>query len=193
MVSKSILYFDKPGGENTDALVEAVKKCREELGIQHVVVASNTGDTALKLWEAFGDAGATIVSVAEHAGFRGGDEPSITDQARQNLEAKGIKVLVCAHALSGITRSITNKFGGVSHLEIIAHTLRRFGGHGLKVAVEIAVMAADAGLVPTDREIIAVGGSGQGADCAIVLKAAHMNNFFDLEVREIIAKPRSGE
>jgi hypothetical protein len=63
-------------------------------------------------------------------------------------------------------------------------------GEGIKVAVEIAVMAADAGLVPTDQEIIAVGGTGGGADSAIVLKAAHMNNFFDLEIREIIAKPR---
>jgi hypothetical protein len=68
--------------------------------------------------------------------------------------------------------------------------LRQFGGEGLKVAVEVAVMAADAGLIPTDREVIAVGGTGRGADTAIVLKAAHMNNFFDLEVREIIAKPR---
>ena len=58
------------------------------------------------------------------------------------------------------------------------------------MAVEISVMAADAGLVPTNREIIAVGGSGSGADSAIVLKAAHMNNFFDLEVREIIVKLR---
>jgi hypothetical protein len=75
-------------------------------------------------------------------------------------------------------------------VEIIAETLKRFGTEGVKVAVEVAVMAADAGLVPTDREIIAVGGTGGGADTALVMKAAHMNNFFDLEVREIIAKPR---
>jgi uncharacterized protein len=58
------------------------------------------------------------------------------------------------------------------------------------VAVEVAVMAADAGLVPTDREIIAIGGSGRGADAALVLKAAHMNNFFELEIREVLAKAR---
>mgnify|MGYP000088288728 CR=1 FL=1 len=74
-------------------------------------------------------------------------------------------------------------------MEIIAHTLRLFGTEGLKVAVEIAIMAADAGLIPTDTEVISVGGSGGGADTALVLKAAHMNNFFDLEIREIIAKP----
>ena len=62
--------------------------------------------------------------------------------------------------------------------------------HGIKVAVEVAIMAADAGLLPTDRKVIAVRGSGGDADTAIVLKAAHMNNFFDLEVRKILGKPR---
>jgi hypothetical protein len=74
-------------------------------------------------------------------------------------------------------------------VEIIAHTLRRIG-QGIKVAVEISIMAADAALIPTDTEIIAVGGSGRGADAAAVIKPAHMNNFFDIEIREIIAMPR---
>jgi hypothetical protein len=188
---EQIVYFDRPGRENTDAVIEAVRARRDALDIEHLVVASNSGATALKLWEALKGTGATLVSIPEHAGFRGDDEASFTDEQRRAQEEKGIKVLVCSHALSGVGRSISNKFGGISHVEIIAYTLRQFGGEGLKVAVEVAVMAADAGLVPTDREIIAVGGTGGGADCAIVLKAAHMNNFFDLEVREIIAKPRS--
>jgi len=189
----SILYFGRPGRENTDAVVAAVTARREELDIEHVVVASDSGATALKLWEALEGTDATLVSVPEHAGFGGGDTPSLSDAQRRAQEGRGIEVLVCTHALSGVGRSVTNKFGGISHVEIIAYTLRQFGGEGLKVAVEVAVMAADAGLVPTDREIIAVGGTGGGADCAIVLKAAHMNNFFDLEVREIIAKPRQRE
>ena len=190
MTVKQISYFDKPGRENTDGVAQAVRARCEELGIRHVVVASNSGATALKLCEALQGTGAALVSVAEHAGYGGGDAPSLSVERRKEQEGRGIKVLVCAHALSGVGRSITKKFGGVSHVEIIAYTLRQFGGEGIKVAVEVAVMAADAGLVPTDREIIAVGGSGGGADAAIVLKAAHMNNFFDLEIREIIAKAR---
>lgn len=184
----NIIYFDRRGSENTAAVIEAVRKRCEELGIKHVVVASDSGATALALAEALPQS-VTLVAIPEHAGYKGGDEPSLKSEARKQLEAKGVKVLICAHALSGVARSITDKFGGVSHVEIIAHTLRRFG-EGVKVAVEVAVMAADAGLVPTDREIIAVGGSGRGADAAIVLKAAHMTNFFDLEIREILAKPR---
>jgi len=190
MTIKQITYFDRPGPGNTNAVIQAVKARCEELGIRHVVVASDSGATALKLWEALQGMRVTLVSVPEHAGYSGGDAPSLSEKKKKEQEERGIKVLICAHALSGVERSITNKFGGTSRVEIIAHTLRRFGGDGIKVAVEVAVMAADAGLVPTGEEIIAVGGTGGGADSAIVLKAAHMNNFFDLEIREIIAKPR---
>jgi uncharacterized protein len=156
-----------------------------------VVVASTTGDTALRMARALAGRKLTVIGVTYHAGFSGKDDAiTITDDRRAELEKAGVKVLTCSHALSGVGRSVTNKFGGISHTEIIAHTLRLFGSEGVKVAVEVAVMAADAGLVPTDREIIAVGGSGRGADAALVLKAAHMNNFFNLEIREFIAKTR---
>ena len=51
-------------------------------------------------------------------------------------------------------------------------------------------MAADAGLLPTDKEVIAIGGTAKGVDTAVVLKPAHMGNFFDLKINEIIAMPR---
>ena len=189
MAAREILYFDRPGPKNTAALVAAVKERAEALGIKHLVVASNSGATGLVLQKALAGLGVTVVSVTEHSGWQGGDRSTITAAMRRKLEAAGVRVLMCSHALSGVARSIAQKFGGVSQVEIIAHTLRLMG-EGMKVAVEVAVMAADAGLAPTDREIIAVGGTGRGADVAIVLRAAHMNNFFDLEIREIIAKPR---
>ena len=189
MTVKEIIYFDRPGPQNTDAVAEAVKKRSAELGIRFVVLASNTGETALKFWNALKDTDVKLVSVTEHSGFSGGDKLFITPEMRKDLEEKGVDVLIASHILSGVGRSISNKFGGISHVEIIAHTLRRIG-QGIKVGVEISIMAADAGLIPTDTEIIAVGGSGKGADAAAVIKPAHMNNFFDLEIREIIAMPR---
>ncbi len=190
MAVGSITYFDRPGHANTAAVAQAVAARCRELGIVHVVAASNTGATALALHDALKGAAVTIVSVGEHTGFSGGDQQHLSDEQRRALEDRGIRVLICSHALSGVGRSITRKFGGISHVEIIAQTLKLFGCEGIKVAVEVAVMAADAGLAPTDREIIAVGGTGGGADTAVVLRAAHMNSFFDLEVREIICKPR---
>jgi len=187
---KEILYFEKPGPANTEALIPAVKERAVEQKIPYVVIASTRGSTALKFHRAFQDTDISLVCVAEHAGFAGGDKQLLSDGTREELVGKGVPVLVSSHALSGISRSVSKKFGGVSSVELIAAVLRQFGGEGIKVAVEISVMAADAGLIPTDREVIAVAGTRGGADSAIVLQAAHMNSFFDLEIREIIAKPR---
>ena len=108
---------------------------------------------------------------------------------RERLEAAGVPIVVHSHILSGVGRAITGKFGGVTGVELIAHTLRLFS-QGVKVAVEVAVMAADAGRLPTDQDAIGVGGSGTGADSALVLRPAHAANFFDLRIRELICMPR---
>jgi hypothetical protein len=189
-MEKKVVYFAKPGRQNTAAVVRAVRERVEELGIRHVVVATASGDTPVAMAAGLKGSGATVVAVTYHAGAHGGDGIGLTQKNRRKLQGGRHRIVTCSHALSGVERSITQKLGGTSRVEIIAHTLRRFGCEGIKVAVEIAVMAADAGAVPTDREIVAVGGSGKGADAAVVLKAAHMNNFFDLEVREIVAKAR---
>jgi hypothetical protein len=189
MIIKETYYFAAPGPQNTDLVIQAARKRIQELDIQHVVVASTTGATALKVWEALQDIHLAIVCVGEHYGFWGGDAQKFSDATRQGLENKGVKVFIGSHALSGVGRAITNKFKGISHTEIIAYTLRQLG-QGIKVCVEIAIMAADAGLIPTDREVVAIGGTSKGADSAVVLKPAHMHNYFDLEIREIIAKPR---
>jgi hypothetical protein len=68
-------------------------------------------------------------------------------------------------------------------------TLRMFG-QGMKVACEIAAMAADAGLVRVDEEVVSIGGTGRGADTAIVLQPSYVHRFFQTKVREIICKPR---
>jgi hypothetical protein len=97
-----------------------------------------------------------------------------------------------SHILSGLERSISNKFSGVSHTEFLAEALRSLFGVGMKVAIECTIMAADSGAIPIEKAI-AVGGTsskaGAGADCAIVVWPSHFNNFFDFRVLEILAKP----
>ena len=100
----------------------------------------------------------------------------------------GAKILTATHALSGVERAIRKRHETIMPLELIAHTLRLFG-EGTKVCVEIAIMAADAGLVRTDEDIIAIGGTGRGADTAVVLRPVNSNDFFDLKVKEILCKP----
>jgi len=71
----------------------------------------------------------------------------------------------------------------------MGYTLRILG-NGMKVVSEIAMAAADAGLVRTDEEVISIGGTGRGADTAVVLKPVNVHNFFDLRIKEILCKPR---
>ena len=100
----------------------------------------------------------------------------------------GARILTCTHALAGVERGMRKRFGIRGPVELIAEALRLFG-EGMKVCVEIAVMAADAGLIPVDRNVVCVAGTGHGADTAIVVKPAHSSNFFDLKIVEIIAMP----
>lgn len=187
MFTEQVVYFEK-GGNHTETLAEIVKEKVITKKIKYVVMSSNSGESALKFHKVLKGTGINLISVTEHAGAHGNDKIAITKERKKELENKGIKVLICSHALSGVSKSISEKFGGTSHVEIIAHILRRIS-EGTKVAVEVAVMAADAGLVPTDRDIIAVGGTGKGVDTAVIIRSAHMNNFFNLKIKEILAKP----
>ena len=112
----------------------------------------------------------------------------MTDEVRLDLQAKCAALVTASHALSGLERSVAQKHSGVYPVLMMADTLRLFG-QGTKVAVEVAVMAADAGAL-SGKDVVSIGGTGQGADTALVLKPAHQNNFFDLRIRETICKPR---
>ncbi|MGF7117836.1 pyruvate kinase alpha/beta domain-containing protein [Methanobacterium oryzae] len=186
-MEKTINYFENSGAENTDKVIKLVTQRKEELGINTIVIASVSGKSALKLREAIDDV--NIVSITHHAGFREAGKLEITQESIEKLKENNITFYTGSHALSGVGRGISNKFGGVTPVEIIAATLRLFG-QGIKVCVEISIMAADAGLIPVDEEIIAIGGTAWGVDAAVVLKAANMSNFFDLQIKEIIAMPR---
>ncbi|MBI5254151.1 MAG: hypothetical protein HY930_07155 [Euryarchaeota archaeon] len=184
-------YFNRPGYRNTDSVLRYAKERAKELGIKRVVIASVTGKTTVKALEVFKGTGIKLIEVTYHAGFSNPDEIELEKENRKILEKRKVPVLICSHALSGVERAISRKFGGISPVEVIAATLRGLFGEGLKTCVEISVMAADAGLVSTSEEIIAIGGTGGiGADTACVIKPANMNRFFDLEVREIICIPR---
>ena len=186
-VEKTI-YFDSPEEADTELTLKAAKERAEALNISDIIVASTTGATGMKAVELF--QGFNLVIVRHHTGF---EQPNV-QQMRPEYEAeivkRGAKLLTATHALSGVERSIRRKLNTYGPVEILAEGLKMLG-NGLKVCIEIAVMAADAGLVSVDRDCVAVAGSGGGADTAVVLKPANSNNFFDLYVREIIVKPRS--
>lgn len=179
------MYFENIGRENTNSVVEAALKTAVKRGIKYIVVASSKGSTAMLLEN---NKGINIVMVSHANGYPEAGKNELGIEIRSELESMGIKVLTTTHVLSGAERGISKAFGGVSPVEIMAQTLRLFG-QGTKVCVEVSVMALDAGLIPFGEPVIAIGGSGHGADSAIILTPSHASSIFDIRIHEIICKP----
>jgi hypothetical protein len=187
MIETQSIYFLEQGSANTEKTLEVAKKGAEELGIKTIVVASSSGETGLKAVQAF--TGCKVVVVTHATGFPAPDVQELTPQNRAKILENGGSVLTATHAFGGVGRAIRRRFNTYQVDEIIAQTLRVFG-QGTKVACEIALMAADAGLIRTDEEIISIAGTASGADTALVIRPAHTHDFFELRVKEVLCKPR---
>jgi hypothetical protein len=181
------VYFLEPGSANTEKTFKVAKRRAEELGIKTIVVASTSGETGLKAVEVF--SGYKVVVVTHTTGFRAPDVQELTPENRAKICKEGGSILTAAHAFGGVGRAVRRKLNTTQVDEIMAHTLRIFG-QGTKVACEIALMAADAGLIRTDEEVICIGGTARGADTALVVKPANTHDFFELRVKEVLCKPR---
>jgi hypothetical protein len=182
------VYFKDPGKVNScDALIIA-KRRADELGIKDLVVASYTGETGALAAEIF--KGYNLIVVAGMVGFIEPNQDRMKPEYKKAIEENGGKILRACHSFGGLGRAVNKKFNAIQVDEIIAHVLRLFGA-GVKVACECACMAADAGLIRTDREVMALGGNGGGVDTAVVLLPSNTHRFFDMRIREIVCKPRS--
>lgn len=179
------MYFDKPGKINTEKTLALAFERGKNLNIKEVVIATSKGDTAKKALEIF--KGFKVVAVTYHSGFKEPFKQVMSDSAKKYLEERGAVVISATHALSGVERSVAKKFSGLYPALLIAETLRLFG-QGVKVAVEVSIMAADAGAL-TGKDIIAIGGTGKGADSSLVLKPANQSDLFNMRIREIVCKP----
>ena len=181
-------YYPKSGKVNTRDVLQAVGRRAAELAIETILVPSVSGKTAMMANEIIGNS-ARIIAVTHVTGFEGPNIQEMSARSRSRLESAGVHIVTSQHAFGGVGRAVRNKLGTYQVDEIMAWTLRTFG-QGTKVAVEIALMAADAGLVRTDNDVISMGGTGEGVDTALVVRPANSFRFFELKVREVICKPR---
>jgi len=181
------LYFLEKGKGNTQNTLNAVKKRADEIGVRDIVVATTSGKTGLLAAELL--SGRNVIVVTHSTGFSRPDHQELDPEFKSHIEKAGARILTCQHAFGGVGRAVRKKLGTYELEEIIAYTLRIFG-EGTKVAVEVALMAADAGLISTTDACISVGGTTEGVDTAILLKPAHAQNFFDMKIMEFLAKPR---
>lgn len=180
------VYYQSPGEINTERTFHLTRARAKELGLDTILVATTTGKTgviASRLLKGF-----NVIVVTHSTGFKEPNTQELTSEHREVIESNGAYILTCMHAFGGISRAVRKMLGTYELDEIIAYTLRLFG-QGMKVCVEMAVMAADAGLVDTDTPVMCVAGTGKGADTSVVILPSNVQNFFDLKVLEVICWP----
>ena len=186
VIERKTVYFGKAGEENTKALLKIVKEYVEKENIKVIVVASTTGKTGAETSKIF--KGHNLIVVTHCFGFHEPGKTELQEVYKRDILANGAKIYTGTHALSSVERAIRKNFDTIQPLEVIAHTLRLMG-EGTKVCTEIALMATDAGLISADNDIIAIAGTGRGADTALLIHPANTSRFFELKIREVIAKP----
>ncbi|HIE08805.1 MAG TPA: hypothetical protein EYP65_03035 [Armatimonadetes bacterium] len=182
------VYFPKAGKENTEETLRIAFEEAEKRGIRHIVVASTRGETGLLAAQMAKGKRIKVIVVTHNTGFSRPGQQEMPEDVRRRIEETGAVVYTGTMVLRGLGTAVKGR-AGFSHEQIVADTLRMFG-QGMKVVCEMAAMVADAGLVPTDQDIVVVAGTGRGADTAAIIQPRPSNMFFDMKVREILCKPR---
>jgi len=198
---KKVLYFEKPGPENTDIVVEVVKERVKEGDVKHVVVASISGRTALKFAEELKDMNVSVVCVSGYAGWltqHGFEYPFVRGEVREKLGR--LKVVIVDRTPSAFSGDTIDyglaRYGYIPPSWVASETLQALGGYGLKTAVEVLLMATDCSAIPPSVDVIAVAGTDKGADTAIVARSTFSTWMFSsdsakrFQVLEILAMPR---
>lgn len=183
-----VIYFPKAGKENTDDTLRIAFEEAKKRGIRYIVVASTKGETGLKAAEMAKGKGIKVIVVTHNTGFARPGEQEMPQDIRRKIEEMGATVYTGTMVLRGLGTAIKGR-AGFSHEQIVADALRLLG-QGMKVVCEMAAMVADAGLVPTDEDVVFVAGTGRGADTAAIVQPRPSNIFFDMKVREVLCKPR---
>jgi hypothetical protein len=184
----TVFYFDETGPVNTEKTLEIALARAGEMGIDKIVVASSTGDTALKLREMAGDA-IQIIAVTYNAGSRFQAAVEQFNQNQSALITKNIQIVRGLHAFSGTEKGFSDKYKTTMlPLNVVADTLRMFS-QGVKVCVEIAIMAAEHGFVTPDETIVTVGGSGHGADTAVIMNPVFAADLFKAKIKALLCMP----
>jgi hypothetical protein len=179
-VKDQIVYFEQSGAENTEVCFETVDRALSELGVTTVVLASTRGDTARYAMDHYKGQDVRLIVVPHQYGFGPGQRfpPELVERAEQ----EGHTVYF------GTMLFHQEKTWGEGPAQAVANFLRLFC-QGVKVCVEILLMAGNAGLVQEGEQVIVVAGTGRGADTALVMTGGTTTNLRDAHVSRILCKP----
>ena len=182
-----MLIFDKISQENTPAAIKLALARAKEMETD-IVLASSSGATAFAVLEFASEMDYNGHIIAITSVWKSPGANQLSEENRKKLTEAGVILVTAGHALSGVERSISGKFGGVYPVEIMAHTLRMLS-EGVKVCVEIGAMALDAGAIKEPRAVVALGGTGRGCDTACVMTPGYSAKIFDTRIHEILCMP----
>jgi len=161
------IYFANPGVGNTDRVLELAKEVAEAENIAHLVFASTRGYTAQRALEI-----CPHLNLVAVGSYRYRADPART----REFESRGYKRI---YAYDDVDYDYPRQ---------IQDAYRSIAGEGGKVAPEVVVAAARAGLIQEGERVIGIGGAYPGADTAFVIVAS--KEFRRLKVPHIICAPR---
>jgi len=179
-MEERIVYFEEKGQENTAAVFDAVDRALAELGIGKIVLASTRGDTARYAMDRYRGRDVQLIVVPHQYGFGPGQRfpPELVERAREG-----------GHVVYfGTMLFHQEKLFGTSVGKTVADFLRAFS-QGVKVCVEILLMAGNAGLVDVGEEVVVVAGTGRGADTALVMRGGTSGEPKEMHISRILCKP----
>ncbi len=179
-MEEKIVYFEEPGPDNTLETLQLAFERAKARGISKIILASTRGDTARLAAERLVGTDVKLVVVPHQYGF--GERQRFPSDLVGELESRGHRVYF------GTMLFHTDSLVGNNTPALLATLLRTFC-QGMKVCLEIIMMATDGGCVALGESVIAVSGTGRGADTAVVAAASSSNRLSELHVTEIICKP----
>ena len=183
-MEEKIVYFEKSGKENTAEVIELVLERAKLRNINRIVLASTRGYTAKSFLDAVEGKDINLVVVPWQFNFKKeGGNPFPQELVKELQEKKHM-----VHF--GTMLFHTDNLYGTNTPKALANVLRVFG-QGMKVCVEITMMACDGGCIKMGEKVIVVAGTGSGTDFAVVATAASSTDITSLRINEIICKPIS--
>ncbi|MBN1402267.1 MAG: hypothetical protein JXA74_15610 [Anaerolineae bacterium] len=181
-MERTITYFEQPGEDNTAAVFEIVDAALAETGIRKIVLASTRGGTARYALDHCGGRDVRLIIVPHQYGFGPTGEQRFPQELVARAEAEGHAVYF------GTMLFHEEQLWGTGTPQTVANFLRFFC-QGVKVCVEILLMAANGGLVDPGEEVVVVAGTGRGADTALVMTGGTSRAPKQVHISRILCKP----
>ncbi|MGV9103693.1 MAG: hypothetical protein ACOC3C_06225 [Candidatus Thorarchaeota archaeon] len=194
---KTVFYFESCGEVNTEKTIELALERGKKLNIKTMVIASETGLSALKATRRCKGTDIRIVVATSPSGTKVESTPigdlriGIPKQdVRKDLLEAGVEIVQRTDPFFGIDAPMQEK--GISTAGYIVRSVFSLIGSGVGVAVLAVMMATDAGDLKTGEEVVSVAGDWVGLSSAIVVEAANTREFLEQGpvIKEIICKPR---